>query len=134
MKAFFLKLVQFVQDDTGALSSMRLLFLLWGLGTFGIWFWISIHTGALVALPWSVTGFISSLTAGKVLQSFTENTPSGTTSITTQTGADFPVTGSVAPVAAPAPVTAPVVASTPVSVTINPAPVAAPAPGTTAIP
>lgn len=135
MKAFFLKLIQFVQDDTGALSSMRLLFLLWGLGTFGVWLWISIHTGALVALPWSVTGFISSLTAGKVLQSFTENTPSG--SATLQIGGVIAPTGSVVPVA-PVPTPSPV---TTVTVTTQEPPTAAPMPpsgslppGTTQIP
>jgi len=73
MKAFFYGLTQFVRDDTGALSSMRLLFLAWGFAALVIWVIICLKTGAIAALPWSLTSFIISLVGGKVLQSWTES-------------------------------------------------------------
>lgn len=73
MKIFFKKLSEFVQDDTGACSAMRLLFIIWGLGAFIVWVILSFKTGTMVSIPWSITSFISSLVAGKVVQSYTEN-------------------------------------------------------------
>lgn len=75
MKDFLYKLSDFVRDEGGRLSSMRLLFLIWGLGTFAVWAYLSLKTLALVALPLSVTSFIISLIGGKVLQSYTETMP-----------------------------------------------------------
>lgn len=73
MKAFFLALTQFLRDDTGALSSMRLLFLAWGLVALVVWAVICFKTATVAALPWSLTSFIVSLIGGKVLQSWTES-------------------------------------------------------------
>ena len=73
MKAFFYGLTSFVRDDTGALSSMRLLFLAWGFAALVVWVIICLQTGSIMALPWSLTSFIVSLVGGKVLQSWTES-------------------------------------------------------------
>lgn len=128
MKAFFKRLAQFLQDDTGQLSAMRLLFLGWGLGTLIVWLLLSIKTATMIALPWSITGFISSLTAGKVVQSFTEN--NGQTSVSTTLGpADpAPVTGSAVPVAVPAPIPTPTPAPVTTVTTVTTTQEAAPTP------
>ena len=83
IKAILNRLAQFFQDGTGQLSSMRLLLIVWGIGTFVVWVILSLHAGAMMALPISLTTFLGSLIAGKVVQNFTENitttTPTGTT-------------------------------------------------------
>lgn len=75
MKNFLYKLSDFVRDEGGRLSSMRLLFLIWGLGTFIVWAYLSLKTLAFMALPLSITSFIISLIGGKVFQSYTETMP-----------------------------------------------------------
>lgn len=125
MKAFLSRLAQFFQDDTGQLSAMRLLFILWGVGVFGVWLFLSIKTAAMVAVPWSIISFISSLVAGKVVQSYTENStsPTGTT---TATVTNNPADATVTPPAVPTPAPAVPVAPTPISVAPAPAPAPAP--------
>lgn len=69
------RLLQFFQDDTGALSAMRLLFIVWGIGTFIVWTSLCIKTGTMVAMDIKILGFLVSLVGGKVVQNFTENKP-----------------------------------------------------------
>lgn len=73
MKNFFLKLTEFVKDDTGALSSYRLLMLAWGLGVLAVTLYLSIHTGAWVTPDLTTFGFLTSLVFGKMVQNVTEN-------------------------------------------------------------
>lgn len=75
MKDFLYKLSDFVRDEGGRLSSMRLLFLVWGVGTLVVWAYLCIKAAAFIALPTSVMAFIISLVGGKVLQSYTETLP-----------------------------------------------------------
>lgn len=78
-KRIFNRLLEFFEDDTGRLSSMRLLFLGWGVGALIVWSFLSIKSKTLLELPISITMFISSLVAGKIVQNYTERDPSGNT-------------------------------------------------------
>lgn len=63
---------EFVQDNSGGLSSMRLVFLVWTLGLFFIWAGISIRTGVLQPLPDSVIILSLGVSGTKAVQRFGE--------------------------------------------------------------
>jgi len=66
---------QFFQDSDGKLSATRLVMILWVIGTFLIWSYISIKSVALVQLPSSVVDILGILLTGKVVQKFGETSP-----------------------------------------------------------
>ncbi len=68
---------QFFQDTDGKLSATRLVMILWVIGTFCIWSYISIKSASLVELPSSVVEILGILLTGKVVQKFSENAPDG---------------------------------------------------------
>lgn len=67
-----MKLGEFVQDNSGGLSSMRLIFLTWGLGLFLVWAGISIRTGTLQPLPDSLIILTLGISGTKAVQRFGE--------------------------------------------------------------
>ena len=68
-----MKILEFVQDGSGALSSTRLAFLLWAIVVLFVWAYTCITTGKIVTVDWSVVGIIATLMTGKVAQSFSSN-------------------------------------------------------------
>ena len=64
---------QLLKDDTGQLSSMRLILLVWGLGTFIVWAYLSIDTHTMSVIPSQVMEILGMVLGGKVFQSFSEN-------------------------------------------------------------
>lgn len=67
-----MRLGELVQDNSGGLSSMRLVFLTWTLGLFFIWAGISIRTGVLQPLPDSVIILALGVSGTKAVQRFGE--------------------------------------------------------------
>lgn len=67
------KLSQFLKDGDGQFSSMRLVFLLWGLGALVMWVIASWHAKTLAVVPDSVIAMTGVTTTGKIIQSFSEN-------------------------------------------------------------
>jgi hypothetical protein len=67
-----MKLLQFLQDGTGAFSATRLGFLLWIIGAFVVWVINSLTRGKLAVIDQSVITIIAILMSGKVVQSFSE--------------------------------------------------------------
>ena len=67
------QLTGFFQDGSGNLSATRLSFLLWAIGVFGVWAWVSIHTNTLAPIDPSVQTILGVLMTGKVVQSFSRN-------------------------------------------------------------
>lgn len=74
-----MKILEFLQEDNGALSSTRLLFLIWGVGGFINWIVLSLRSSAMQNLSWEYIGLLLSLGAVKVVQKFGEKpAPPGT--------------------------------------------------------
>jgi len=67
-----MKLNEFVQDNEGGLSSMRLAFLTWTLGLFVVWAGISIRTRTIQPLPESVIILTLGISGTKAVQRFGE--------------------------------------------------------------
>lgn len=63
-----MKLSEFLQDNSGGLSSMRLVFLVWTLGIFSIWAYASVSTRTLVPIPESVIVMFSAICTAKSVQ------------------------------------------------------------------
>lgn len=68
-----MKFSQFFQDDTGALSAMRLMFIVWGLGVFVTWTVLSIIAKQMQPIPSGVIEILGMCIGGKVIQAFSEN-------------------------------------------------------------
>ena len=73
IKTILLKLSQFFQDDTGALSALRLLFIGWGITVLIVWTILSLKTLTLIPIPPTVLTFLGSLMGTKLVQNWTEN-------------------------------------------------------------
>ena len=69
------RITEFFKDDAGALSSMRLIFIVWSLGTLAVWSVVAIHTGTVPDVPTGVITVFGILTAGKVTQTMNEGKP-----------------------------------------------------------
>lgn len=67
------KILQFLQDDTGALSSNRLVFILGYFVFFGLWIMECVNKKTVAPIDNSVIYLLVVLTGGKVGQSITEN-------------------------------------------------------------
>jgi hypothetical protein len=73
MLKFFRRLSEFVQDDTGLLSSTRLAFLLTIFSVLGVWIYACIVAKKFLPMEGSVVYLTGVLMVGKVTQSFAEN-------------------------------------------------------------
>jgi len=67
-----MKILQFIQEDNGQLSSTRLLFVVWGFTLLGIWAYLSVAKGAIQPIDVTVVGAFSSLGLVKVAQKYGE--------------------------------------------------------------
>lgn len=67
--------MSFLKDDTGALSSTRLAFLLWMIGILVMWIYVCINQKTLVALDPTLIGVMGVFMTGKVIQSKVESEP-----------------------------------------------------------
>jgi hypothetical protein len=67
-----MKFVEFLQEKSGCLSSTRLGFLVWVIGTLIVWAVCSFKTGILLEIPSSVQVIFGILMSGKVVQKFGE--------------------------------------------------------------
>ncbi len=63
-----------VREEKGKVSSLRALLLLWGVGLFLVWAFVSIINRNIAEIPESVVTVIGILSGSKVLQRFGENT------------------------------------------------------------
>jgi len=61
-----------LEDNSGGASSTRILMLVWGVGVFVVWAYISLHTGVMVVLPETVITVLLGTSAMKVVQRFGE--------------------------------------------------------------
>ncbi len=73
MKNTLEKLAEFLQDDTGALSSYRLTFLLWSFALVSSWLLVSLSQKVLVPVDVSLLHLTAIMVGGKLVQSFSEN-------------------------------------------------------------
>lgn len=71
------RLAEFLQDDNGGLSSKRALALLWGVGVFFVWAYVSVASKAMAPLAWEHVGIVISL-AGVVAAGKWGEKPGGT--------------------------------------------------------
>lgn len=71
-KPFWGRMAEFVEDNSGGLSSMRLLMLMWGLVTLFVWATLCFMKREIVVLDTSVVQILAILTGGKVCQRFGE--------------------------------------------------------------
>jgi hypothetical protein len=67
------KITEFFKDDAGALSSMRLIFIVWAVGVAAVWGVVAIKTMTIPDVPTGILSVFGILTAGKVTQSMSEN-------------------------------------------------------------
>lgn len=67
---------QFFQDETKMSSATRLVFIVWGLGVFGVWAAMSIMTRQLQPIPQTVVEITLITMAGKVSGAWVENATS----------------------------------------------------------
>ena len=63
----------FFKDESGQYSAMRLSFVVWSLGVFGVWAAVSIIDKSMAALPKEVITMVGLTLGAKVFQSFSEN-------------------------------------------------------------
>ena len=69
-----MKLSGMFTDDTGSVSSMRVVFVLWSVGLFGLWAALSIKAGSMVPIPQQALEVMGITAGAKTIQSFSENT------------------------------------------------------------
>lgn len=67
-----MKLLEFLQEDNGVMSSTRLALLLWVVGVLAAWLVMSIRAGSLQAIDSSIQTVLGILVTGKVTQKFGE--------------------------------------------------------------
>ncbi|MFH1861043.1 MAG: hypothetical protein ABH870_08575 [bacterium] len=68
-----MKILQFLQDEKGILSSTRLAFLIWAIGMFVVWAIVSIYNHKLMEIDNNMMFILLSLMTGKVVQKFGES-------------------------------------------------------------
>lgn len=66
------KLLSILADDTGALSTMRTVLLVWLVGFFGVWAVLSLKAGALQPIPESLLTLFGGLLTAKCVQNHQE--------------------------------------------------------------
>lgn len=70
-----MKILEFLQEDSGGFSASRLAFLLWIAGVLVVWLITSIKSSSLLEIPDSISTVIGILMTGKVVQKFGEKPP-----------------------------------------------------------
>ena len=60
------------KDNKGKLSQTRVIALAWGLGVLGVWLFVSVTTGTLVAIPKEIVYLTLGMQGWKVAQSYKE--------------------------------------------------------------
>ncbi len=68
-----MKILQFLQDDTGALSATRLVLVTWSLGLLTGVLYLTHINKAFPSVDPSIVGLFGIAVGGKVMQSFSEN-------------------------------------------------------------
>ena len=58
----------FLEDNSGGLSMMRLVFFVWGIGLFVVWSYMCINTGGIITLPTEIITLFLGLSTAKVVQ------------------------------------------------------------------
>jgi hypothetical protein len=86
---------EFLQDDNGDLSSIRLVLVLWAVGVFVAWAIASCSHRQLAPVPESVAAILGVLSGGKVLQRFRESSTMPGISNTPANRSSVPVAGVV---------------------------------------
>jgi hypothetical protein len=69
------KLAEFFQEANGDFSSIRLLSIVWVLGIFTVWAYVTIRTRTCLTISPEILAFASSLVLYKVGQKFGEKPP-----------------------------------------------------------
>ena len=72
-----MKILEIFQDDNGGYSSKRVLAIVWGLGVFGVWAYVSIRTRAMAPLAWEHVGIVFSLAGVVAAGKWGEKPPVG---------------------------------------------------------
>lgn len=67
-----MKILEFVSESNGKLSSGRLIVVTWSLGVFAVWGYASYVLGSLATIPESVIVMFGTAIGGKVVQKFGE--------------------------------------------------------------
>ncbi len=70
-----MKILEFLQEDSGGFSASRLAFLIWIAGVLVVWLITSIKSSSLQEIPDSISTVIGILMTGKVVQKFGEKPP-----------------------------------------------------------
>lgn len=56
-----MKALEIFQDDNGNYSSKRVLAVLWGVGVFAVWAYVSVREAKMAPLAWEHVGIVFSL-------------------------------------------------------------------------
>ena len=67
-----MKILEFFQDNSGGLSSSRLILIAWAFGILVPWIYLSVKSAALQPVPESVITMFGVAVAGKTVQRFGE--------------------------------------------------------------
>src|SRR5438132_37037 len=70
-----MRLTEFLEDNEGGLSTIRLATLVWVAGMVVVWAWVSFIKRELADVPNGVLGVLGILITGKTIQRFAENGP-----------------------------------------------------------
>jgi len=66
-----------ISDDAGNLSSKRVLAVLWGVGVFVVWAFVSVKKGEMTPLAWEHVGIVLSLAGVVAAGKWGEKPPAG---------------------------------------------------------
>jgi hypothetical protein len=66
-------LKEFLTEDNGQLSSMRLVTTAWSLGTLAVWIYTSMTQGQMLPIEGTQIGMTAAVLGAKVAQKFAEN-------------------------------------------------------------
>ncbi len=66
------RLTEFLQNDTGRFSAMRLVFLLWSVGILGMWGYCNVQDKKMIEIPSTVVTAFATIAGWKTVQAWTE--------------------------------------------------------------
>ncbi len=66
------RILEFLEEDNGGLSATRLIFILWGTVSLGVWAFVSIKTTVIQPMPESIVTLLGIWMTGKVAQKLVE--------------------------------------------------------------
>lgn len=67
-----MKIAEFLQEDDGGFSSMRLVTVCWLIGPLALWTWLGIKNGTMAEIPETVIVVLGMVLTGKVTQKVAE--------------------------------------------------------------